>query len=34
MLAVGVALWLVTWLTNREIRGKRAGFRDIEHLQD
>lgn len=33
MLAVGVVLWLVTWLTNRGVRAKRTGFRDIEHLQ-
>lgn len=34
MLALGVVLWLVTWLTNRGVRGKRTGFRDIEHLQE
>ena len=34
MLAVGVVLWLFTWLTNRGVRAKRTGFRDIDHLQD
>jgi amino acid transporter len=32
LLAVGVVLWVLTWLTNRGIRAKRTGFRDIEHL--
>lgn len=32
MLAVGVVLWLLTWLTNRGVRAQRTGFRDIEHL--
>ncbi len=34
MLAVGVVLWAFTWLTNRGVRAKRTGFRDIEHLED
>lgn len=34
MLAVGVVLWLLTWLTNRGVRAKKTGFRDIEHLED
>ena len=34
MLLVGVALWLVTWLTNRGVRAQKTGFRDIEHLED
>jgi basic amino acid/polyamine antiporter, APA family len=33
MLAVGVVLWAITWLTNRGVRAKRTGFRDIEHLE-
>ncbi|GAA5151311.1 APC family permease [Nocardioides marinquilinus] len=34
MLAVGVVLWALTWLTNRGVRGKKTGFRDIEHLEE
>ncbi|MBB6626389.1 APC family permease [Nocardioides sp. KIGAM211] len=34
LLALGIALWLVTWLTNRGVRAKKTGFRDIEHLED
>jgi APA family basic amino acid/polyamine antiporter len=34
LLAVGVVLWLLTWLTNRGVRAKKTGFRDIEHLQE
>ena len=34
MLAVGVVLRAFTWLTNRGVRAKRTGFRDIEHLED
>ena len=34
LLAVGVVLWALTWLTNRGIRAQRTGFRDIEHLED
>ena len=33
MLAIGVVLWAITWLTNRGIRAKSTGFRDIEHLE-
>ncbi len=32
LLALGVVLWLLTWLTNRGIRSKKTGFRDIEKL--
>jgi APA family basic amino acid/polyamine antiporter len=32
MLGIGVVLWLFTWLTNRSVRAKKTGFRDIEHL--
>ena len=32
MMAVGVVLWVLTWLTNRGVRAKKTGFRDIEHL--
>jgi APA family basic amino acid/polyamine antiporter len=33
LLAVGVVLWVLTWLTNRGVRAKRTGFRDIDHLE-
>jgi APA family basic amino acid/polyamine antiporter len=33
LLAVGVVLWALTWLTNRGVRAKKTGFRDIEHLE-
>ena len=33
LLALGVLLWAITWLTNRGIRAKKTGFRDIEHLE-
>ena len=32
--AVGVVLWALTWLTNRGVRAKKTGFRDIEHMED
>ena len=32
LLAVGVVLWALTWLTNRGVRAKKTGFRDIDHL--
>jgi amino acid transporter len=34
LLAIGVVLWAITWLTNRGIRAKKTGFRDIEHMED
>lgn len=34
LLGIGIVLWAITWLTNRAIRAKRTGFRDIEHLED
>jgi amino acid transporter len=34
MLLVGVVLWALTWATNRGVRAKKTGFRDIEHLED
>ncbi|MET0524468.1 MAG: APC family permease [Nocardioides sp.] len=34
LLGIGVVLWALTWLTNRGIRAKKTGFRDIEHLED
>jgi basic amino acid/polyamine antiporter, APA family len=32
MLAIGVVLWLITWLVNRGVRSKKTGFRDADHL--
>ena len=32
LLAAGIALWALTWLTNRGVRAKKTGFRDIDHL--
>ena len=34
LLAIGVVLWALTWLTNRGVRAKKTGFRDIEHLEE
>jgi APA family basic amino acid/polyamine antiporter len=34
MMAVGLVLWVLTWLTNRGVRAKKTGFRDIEHMED
>lgn len=34
LLAIGIVLWAFTWLTNRGVRAKKTGFRDIEHLED
>jgi APA family basic amino acid/polyamine antiporter len=34
LLAIGVVLWAITWLTNRGIRAKKTGFRDIEHMEE
>ncbi|WP_416953075.1 APC family permease [Nocardioides sp. T5] len=33
LLAVGVVLWALTWMTNRGVRAKKTGFRDIDHLE-
>ena len=32
LLAIGLVLWALTWMTNRAIRAQRTGFRDPEHL--
>jgi APA family basic amino acid/polyamine antiporter len=32
MLGIGIVLWALTWLTNRGVRAKKTGFRDIDHL--
>ena len=30
LLGVGVVLWLLTWLWDRGVRGRRTGFRDVD----
>ncbi|MBC2933501.1 APC family permease [Nocardioides sp. zg-1228] len=34
LLAIGVVLWALTWMTNRGVRAKKTGFRDIDHLDE
>ncbi len=34
LLALGIVLWVFTWLTNRGIRAQKTGFRDVEHMED
>jgi amino acid transporter len=34
MIALGLALWVVTWLVNRKARHQRTGFGDVGHLGD
>jgi APA family basic amino acid/polyamine antiporter len=34
LLLLGILLWACTWLTNRGVRAKKTGFRDIEHLEE
>jgi amino acid transporter len=34
LLGLGVVLWAITWLTNRGVRAKSTGFRDIDHLEE
>ena len=33
LLVAGIVLWALTWLTNRGVRAKKTGFRDIDHLE-
>ena len=33
LMLIGVALWALTWITNRGARAKKTGFRDIDHLE-
>jgi amino acid transporter len=33
LMLIGVGLWALTWLTNRGIRARKTGFRDIDHLE-
>ena len=34
LIGIGIVLWALTWLTNRGVRAKKTGFRDIEHMED
>lgn len=34
LLGIGLVLWALTWLTNRGVRAKKTGFRDIDHLEE
>ena len=34
LLLLGFVLWLGAWLTNRGVRAKKTGFRDIDHLEE
>ena len=34
LLLIGVGLWAITWATNRGVRAKKTGFRDIEHMDE
>ncbi len=34
LLAIGVVLWVLTWLTNRGVRAKKTGFRDPDALRE
>jgi amino acid transporter len=34
LLGIGIVLWALTWLTNRGVRAKKTGFRDIDHLEE
>jgi len=32
LMLLGIVLWVLTWLANRGGRGRKTGFRDIEHM--
>jgi basic amino acid/polyamine antiporter, APA family len=32
LMLLGIVLWVLTWLANRGTRGRKTGFRDIEHM--
>ena len=34
LMLIGVVLWALTWATNRGVRSKKTGFRDIEHMEE
>jgi hypothetical protein len=33
LLLLGIALWAITWFTNRAVRSQATGFRDVDHLE-
>jgi basic amino acid/polyamine antiporter, APA family len=33
LMVIGIVLWALTWATNRGVRAKKTGFRDIDHLE-
>ncbi len=33
MLGIGIVLWAITWLYNRNVRSKETGFTDVEQLK-
>jgi APA family basic amino acid/polyamine antiporter len=32
LMLIGIGLWALTWATNRGVRSKKTGFRDVDHL--
>ncbi len=34
LLLLGIVLWALTWMTNRGVRAKKTGFRDIDRMED
>jgi basic amino acid/polyamine antiporter, APA family len=32
LLVIGILLWALTWFTNRGVRAKKTGFRDVDNL--
>jgi hypothetical protein len=34
LLLLGIVLWALTWITNRGVRAKKTGFRDIERMEE
>ena len=34
LVGIGIVLWVLTWLTNRGVRAKKTGFRDVDHMED
>jgi amino acid transporter len=32
LLGIGIVLWALTWVTNRGVRAKKTGFRDVDSL--
>ena len=32
LIGIGIVLWALTWVTNRGVRAKKTGFRDVDSL--